>query len=83
MVKYKYIVQAIDETIKCRAIAQAEGIGATAKWHEMAVEDGKWERIGLSPSDEKYYKVTYDNGTEIYFNVEGGITHLNYPDLDQ
>lgn len=82
MVKYKYIIQAIDETIKCRAIAQAEGIGATAQWHEMAVERGKWEKIGLEPSDKKYWKVTYDNGTEIYFNIRGDITHLTYPDLD-
>ena len=82
MVKYNYIIRSIDDYIKCKATAHAKQVGGTAQWEKMKLEGGKWETIGLSPNDEEYYKVSYDNGAEIYFNIDGDVTHLNYPDLE-
>ncbi len=82
MVRLNYIIRIINEDVKCRATARAKNIGKTATWQELKVEEGKWETLGLSPADDRYYKVSYDDGTEIYFDIEGTVTHLNCPNLD-
>lgn len=68
MGKLEYIIKAIDEDIKCRAVAQAEKIGNSGRW--------------VDNDEEGNYKLIYDDGTELTIDYDDNIIGVKYPNSD-
>ena len=68
MMRYKFLIKAIDEYTKCKATAQALKIGSTGVWGYLRNEDGRITGSTL----------TYDNGTTLKYDENGKLEEMTY-----
>lgn len=68
MMRYKFLIKAIDEYTKCKATAQALKIGSTGVWRYLRNEEG--EITGST--------LTYDNGVTITYSGYDEVASVTY-----